>query len=368
VKRRLIPIAEPYMTKADLEAVVKTLEKKQLSQGENVEKFEKEFAKYTGTREAVAFNSGTAAIQSCLYAIGVSSGDEVITSPFTMAATANAVVVLGAKPVFADIELDTFNIDPKKVREAITKKTKVIMPVHYAGQCADMKEIMEIAEEHNLFVLEDACEAHGAIYRGKKAGSIGDAGAFSFYPNKNIATGEGGMLTTNDEDLAKKCRILRAHGQDARYHHVEIGWNFKMPDFVAALGRIQLRHLDYVIREKNKIASYYNAHLKEIEGVYPPVTKSDRTHTYMLYAMRTETHELRERLVQSLENNGVEVRLSFPSVHLQPAYVKRYGFKRGDLPISEHASDTVICLPIFVGFKKKDQAYILDVIEKTTRQ
>ncbi len=368
MKKRFIPTAEPYMTKADVRAVVKALENRRLSQGENVERFEKEFAKYTGTKEAVVFNSGTAAIQACLYAIGVGPGDEVITSPFTMAATTNPVVLLGARPVFVDIELDTFNIDPEKIEKAITQRTKVIVPVHYAGQCADMDEIMKIAEKHDIFVLEDACEAHGAFYRGKKAGSIGDAGAFSFYPNKNIATGEGGMLTTNNEELAHKCRVLRAHGQDGRYHHVEIGWNFKMPDFVAALGRVQLKHLDYIITKKNQIADYYTPRLKEIEDVHPPVTKLHNKHTYMLYAIRTKTHKQREKLSKTLEKNGIETRLSFPSVHLQPVYVKRYGFKRGDLPVSEHASDTVICLPIFVGLKQREQDYILSLIEKTMQR
>jgi len=368
LKKRFIPVADPYLTKADVRAVTRALEEKRLSQGENVEEFEKEFARYTGTKEAVAFNSGTAAIQACLHAIGVGSGDEVITSPFTMAATSNAAVVLGARPVFVDIDLNTFNITPENIEAAVTEKTRVIMPVHYAGQCADMGEIMEIAEKNDIFVLEDACEAHGALYKGRKAGSIGQAGAFSFYPNKNLATGEGGMLTTNDVELAEKCKILRAHGQDARYHHVEIGWNFKMPDFVAALGRVQLQHLDYVIKKKNEIASYYNARLRKVKSVYPPVTKSDRTHTYMLYTMRTKTHEHRERLVHTLEKNGVETRLSFPSVHLQPAYVKRYGFKRGDLPVSEQASDTIICLPIFVGLMRKDQKFIVDVVEETMRR
>lgn len=368
MKNRSIPMAEPYMTKADIRAVVKALENRRLSQGEYVEKFEKEFAKYTGTKEAVAFNSGTAAIHVCLCAMGVGPGDEVITSPFTMAATTNPVVLLGALPVFVDIELDTFNIDPEKIEKAITQRTKVIVPVHYAGQCADMDEIMEIAEKHDISVLEDACEAHGALYKGKKAGSIGDAGAFSFYPNKNMTTGEGGMLTTNDEELAHKCRVLRAHGQNGRYHHVEIGWNFKMPDFVAALGTVQLRHLNYVIKKKKQIADYYTARLKEIKDVHPPVTRPYNKHPYMLYAMRTEKHKQREKLVKTLEENGVQTRLCFPSVHLQPAYVERYDFKRGDIPVSEHASETVICLPIFAELEKKDQIYILDIIEKTMRK
>jgi dTDP-4-amino-4,6-dideoxygalactose transaminase len=360
-----IPNADPIIDKEDIEAVVEALKKKRLSQGEYIKEFEKEFAQYAGTKEAVALNSGTAALHVGLAAMGIKSGDEVITTPFTFAATANIIVLLGAKPVFADITLDTYNINPIEIEKKITERTKAIVPVHYAGQCADMDEIMEIAEEHEIFVLEDAAEAHGALYKDRKAGSLGHAAAFSFYPNKNMTTGEGGMLTTNNEEFAEKARILANHGQDSRYHHVKIGWNYKMPDYVAALGRVQLKRLDYCINKKNQIGEYYTSRLKDFDGIYPPVTRHFNKHTYMLYPIRTHTNNLREKLKQNLEEKGVETRICFPSVHLQPVYMKRFGFKPRDYPLSELASDTILCLPIFARLQREKQEFILEIIEQT---
>jgi dTDP-4-amino-4,6-dideoxygalactose transaminase len=361
----VIPNAEPIIDKEDIEAVVEALKEKRLSQGEYVEEFEKEFAQYTGTKEAIALSSGTAALHVGLAAMGIKNGDEVITTPFTFAATANVIVSLGAKPVFADIDLETFNINPTEIKKKITKRTKAIIPVHYAGQCADMDEIMEIAEEHGIFVLEDAAEAHGALYKGRKAGSLAHAAAFSFYPNKNMTTGEGGMLTTNNEELAEKARILANHGQDSRYHHIEIGWNYKMPDFVAALGRVQLKRLDCCIDKKNRIAEYYTKHLKDFDGIYPPVTKHYNKHTFMMYPIRARNNNLREKLRQNLEKKGVETRICFPSVHLQPVYKACFGFKLGDFPLSELASDTVLCLPIFPNLRREKQKFILEIIKGT---
>lgn len=358
-----IPVAKPYITGEDIKEVIEALRKRCLSQGEYVQKFEEEFAEFVGTKYAVAFNSATAALHTCLSAIGVRAGDEVITSPFTFAATANVIVLLGAKPVFVDIELETYNIDPRKIEDAITNRTKAIIPVHYAGQCADMDPILEIAEAHDIFVLEDAAEAVGALYKGRKAGSLGNAAAFSFYPNKNLATGEGGMLTTNDSELAEKCRILREHGQDSRYHHVEIGWNYKMPDYVAALGRVQLRHLNYVIRRKQELAEYYNRKLSDIIDIITPIVRPYCTHTYMLYTIRTKTHEQREKIRKTLEREGIETRIAFPPVHLQPAYVRLFGFKLGDYPLSELAYHTTLCLPIYVEMTRSEQELVVEIIK-----
>lgn len=360
-----VPNADPIIDKEDIEAVVEALKKKRLSQGEYVKEFEKEFARYTGTKEAVALNSGTAALHVGLAAMGIKGGDEVITTPFTFAATGNVIVLLGAKPVFADIALDTYNISPIEIEKKITERTKAIIPVHYAGQCADMDEIMEMAEEHGIFVLEDAAEAHGALYKGRKAGSLAHAAAFSFYPNKNMTTGEGGMLTTNNEEIAEKVRILANHGQDSRYHHVEIGWNYKMSDYVAALGKVQLRRLDCIIDKKNQIAEYYTSHLKDVDGIYPPVKRHFNKHTYMLYPIRAYTNNLREKLKKNLEEKSVETRICFPSVHLQPVYMKRFGFKQGDYPFSELASDTMLCLPIFARLEREKQEFILEIIKQT---
>lgn len=266
-----------------------------------------------------------------------------------------------------DIELETFNINPDKIEEKITERTKAIMPVHYAGQCAEMDKILNISKKYDLFVLEDAAEAPGSLYKNKKAGTLGHAAAFSFYPNKNMVTGEGGMLTTDDEELAKQARILRAHGQDARYHHIKIGWNFKMPDYVAALGRVQLKRLEWVIEKKRQKAAYFTKHFKEVRNIFPPTTRPYNRHTYMLYPIRTKMHEQRETLRKALEEKGVEVRVSFPSVHLQPAYIQLFDFERGDYPISELASDTVLCLPISANLTRKHQDFIINIIKKEAR-
>lgn len=361
---RKISIADPFIEEEEINAVVQALKEKRLSQGEYVEKFEHLFAKYVGVKEAVAFNSGTAALHVGLAARGIKPTDDVITTPFTFAATANVIVLLGANIVFVDIEPDTLNIDPSAVEEAITPNTKAIIPVHYAGQCTEMDEIMEIAKNYDLFVLEDAAESHGSLYKDKMAGSLGDAGAFSFYPNKNICCGEGGMLTTNDEELARKARILRNHGQDGRYHHVEIGWNYKMMDFVAAIGIVQLKRINQLLKLKTEQTKYYDNYFIKIDFIRPQTVRPYNVHSYMLYPILTNTQTQRDTLMLSLEKAGVETRIAFPTLHLQPAFQRLYGFTYGQFPVAENASNTVLCLPIHAYLKREDQEYIVNIIRE----
>ena len=240
----MIPIAKPLIGDEEIEEVVKVLKSGFIAQGPKVAEFEEKFAEYIGVKHAVATSSGTTALHTALLALGIKAGDEVVTTPFTFAATSNSVLYVGAKPVFVDVNPETYNIDPEKIAEAITDKTKAIMPVHLYGQPADMDPIREIADENDLKVIEDAAQAHGAVYRGKMVGSMGDAACFSFYPTKNMTTSEGGMVTTDDGATADAARAIRAHGESQRYTHVMLGYNFRMTDVAAAIGLAQLKKLD----------------------------------------------------------------------------------------------------------------------------
>ncbi len=364
----LIPYAVPYVTEEDARAVYKAVLEKRLSQGIYVERFEKEFSKYVCAREGIAVTNGTAALHLVLAALEIGPGDEVIVPSFSFISTANVVLYQGAKPVFADIDPLTLNIDPNSVREKISEKTKAIIAVHYAGHPAEMDELNEIAEENDLFLIEDAAEAHGSIYKSKMVGSLGCAACFSFYPNKNITTGEGGMVTTNDKELAEKIRMLRSHGQHEQYNFKYIGFNYRMTDIQAALGLVQLKRLKWVLTRKIEKAKYYTKRIKELNFVRPPYEAPYVRHTYMFYTVQFESIELRDKAIELYEKEGIETRTAFnPPIHLQPVYVRLFRYGRGYLPHTEKASDTVLSLPLFVEITKEEQDKVLNVLEKLTR-
>jgi perosamine synthetase len=362
--RYKIHLSDPYISDEDVKAVAKALKEKRLSQGEYVQRFEEEFAEYIGVKHAVAVCNGTAALHVALAAIDVGPTDEVIVPSFSFVATANCVLYQRAKPVFADINPSTCNIDPNEIERKITNKTKAIIPVHYAGQSADMDPINEIAERHGVYIIEDAAEAHGTLYKGRKAGTLGDIACFSFYPNKNMTTCEGGMITTNDDGLAEKMRMIRSHGQEERYHHVILGYNYRMSDLHAALGRIQLKRLDWVIRKKVERANYYDRRIRKMstDNVHPPYVASYSTHVYMFYSVRFENKELRDKAIVELEKNGIETRISFPCIHLQPLYQRLFGYKKGFLPVTERISETILSLPMFPHISREEQEYVLSVL------
>jgi len=361
-----IPLADPYITKEDVEAVAKALKEKALSQGRYVQSFEGQFAKYVGVKRAVAASSGTTALHIALAAIDTSSNDEVITPSFSFVATANSALYQGAKPIFADINPLTYNINPDQIKSKITRKTKAIIPVHYAGQPADMDPILEMAEKHDLYVIEDAAEAHGAQYKRKKAGSLGDLNCFSFYPNKNMTTGEGGMITTNDDELAEKMRMIRSHGQDQRYHHVMLGYNYRMTDLQAALGLVQLRRLDWVVAKKVEKATYYNERVGELfdDRIQTPYVAPYATHVYMFYPIRFKNNATREKAIKRLEEKGIETRVAFPPIHLQPLYQSLHGYKSGYLPVTEKTCDTILCIPIYPHITHEEQDYVLSALKE----
>ena len=360
-----IRVAEPNIIEEDAQAVYNAVKEECLSgSGPYNKKFEKKFAEFIGTKYAITVNSGTAALHLALEALGIGDGDEVITTPFTFAATSNVIVLQNAKPVFSDIESETFNLDPSKIEKSITSKTKAIMPIHYAGQPAEMDEINEIAQKHNLNVIEDAAPAVGGIYKGKKAGTLGDIAGFSFFPDKNMTTGEGGMIVTDNSELAEKCQIMKKNGASKRYYNIFMGWNFKMPDINAALGISQLKRIESIIERKISCAKNYDKLLGSIKEIVTPIVRDYNKSTYMLYSILIENETIREKIRIGLENEGIETRINFPSMHLQPVYVEKYGYAEGRLPISEDVSKRILGLPIYINMTQAEQELIVGTIKK----
>jgi len=346
----MIPIAKPLIGKEEEKAVVKVLKSGKLSQGEKVAEFEKAFAKYCGTKYAVTTDNGTSALIVALIAAGIGPGDEVVTTPFTFIATANSIMFTGARPVFVDINPNTFNIDPEKIEGSITNKTKAIMPVHLYGLMADMEKINKIAKSHDLIVIEDAAQAHGASINKKRAGSWGVAGCFSFYPTKNMTTGEGGMITTNNIKIAIKARLIRNQGMEKRYYHDMVGYNFRMTEISAAIGLEQLKKLETFTKKRIENANYLNQKLAGIEGVVTPNTPKGYRHVFHQYTVRTSN---RDKLIQKLDRAGIGYGIYYPlPVHKQKAF-KNLKFKTS-APVSEKIAKEVISLPIHPTLEKKE--------------
>ena len=364
-----IRVGAPKIVEKDIQQVLKALRENRLSSGKYTENFEKNFAKYIQVKYAVGVNSGTSALLLMLAATNIGKGDEVITTSFTYAATTNVIILQGAKPVFVDIDQDSYNLDPSKILKKVTKKTKAIMPIHYGGQSSNMSEIMKIARECNLLVFEDAAPAVGALHKGKKVGGIGDAGGFSFFPDKNMTTGEGGMLTTNSEEIATKAKIMSRNGASSRYYHIEIGWNFKLPDPNSALGISQLKRLPKTLKERSKLASNYNElFLENLEGkiIIPKIDKGN-THTFNLYNIRFNSSKDRDYVKAFLEKNKIETRICFPPVHLQPVYSKLVKVPKNSLKITEECARTSLCMPMFPDLTEKNQKEIVLLVKKALR-
>jgi dTDP-4-amino-4,6-dideoxygalactose transaminase len=332
--------------------------------GENVKAFEEEFANYCGAKFGVGVGSGTEALHLALLACGVKQGDEVITVPNTAAATALAVSSANAKPIFIDVSQEFYTIDPAKVETAITSRTKAIIPVHLYGHPADMDPIMEIAERYDLRVVEDACQAHGAEYKGQKVGSIGHLGCFSFYPTKNLgAYGDGGMVVTKDEGLYEKLCLLRNYGQSDRYHHIIKGYNSRLDEIQAAMLRVKLKKLDKWNEVRRNIADAYNQ-LLENSDVITPKEASYAKHVYHLYVIRSKR---REELKHFLEKRGIQTLIHYPiPLHLQEAY-QELGLKKGSYPQSEKCAEEILSLPIYPELKSEQIAYLGEVINEFSK-
>jgi len=342
----LVDLRAQYLDiKADIDAaVLRVLDSTQFVLGPEVEAFERDFAAYSGVTEGIAVNTGTSALHLALIAAGVRAGDEVITVPFTFVATVAAIGYIGAKAVFVDIDPATFTMDVAQIEQAITSRTKAIVPVHLYGQPADMDPIVALARRHGLVVIEDACQAHGAAYNGRPVGSLGDAACFSFYPGKNLgAYGEGGMVVSNSASFARQVRMLRDWGAEKKYHHVLKGFNYRMDGIQGAILRVKLRHLERWTEARRSHARDY-ARLLADSGVGIPQEASYARHVYHVYAVRTNDRAAMQRTLQA---NGIGSGIHYPiPVHLQPAY-SDLGYTAGAFPESERAADEVLSLPMY---------------------
>ena len=354
----MIPIAKPLLGTDEVVAITDAIMSGIIAEGPRVSDFEQAFADQIGVEHTVAVNSGTAALHAALLAHGIGDGDEVITTPFTFIATSNSILFTGARPVFVDIDDDTFNISPGAIMEKITSKTKAILPVHLYGHPADMNAIMEIAEGHNLAVIEDACQAHRAVYDGKKVGSFG-TGTFSFYPTKNMTTSEGGMITTNDQNIADRARMIRSHGSRQRYVHEMLGYNYRMTDISASIGLVQLNKLGEFTKKRQSNAEYLSRGLKGIDGITVPIMRRNCEHVFHQYTIRAKD---RDELVKTLNEKGVGTGIYYPvPTHKQPFY-QELGYN-DSLPESEKAAGEVVSLPVHPSVTQNELDYIIEVIE-----
>jgi dTDP-4-amino-4,6-dideoxygalactose transaminase len=348
--------------KSEIDAALsRVLESSEFVLGEEVAGFEQDFAKYCGAAECIAVNSGTSALHLALLAAGVGPGDEVITVPFTFVASVAAVLYTGARPVLIDIDPHSFNMNAAAIEAVITARSKAIMPVHLYGQTADMDPILEIARRHGLVVIEDAAQAHGAKYRGRAAGNLGDIGCFSFYPTKNLgAYGEGGAITTSNAEYAKKIRMLRDWGQDSKYHHVLRGFNYRMEGLQGAILRVKLRHLERWTEGRRAIAAKYNQQLAD-SGLALPQEMPWSRHVYHVYSLRTSDRDSFRTVLQS---QGIQTAVHYAiPVHLQPAYAD-VGYHTGSFPESEAAANEVTALPIYAELSQDQVGAVCDAVRK----
>lgn len=393
LKISLIDLKKQYETikEESDKKVLEILSSAQYIMGENVKEFEKEISEYLGVKHSISVGNGTDALVIALKALGIGEGDEVITTPYTFFATAESISLVGATPVFADVDLDTYNIDPTKIEEKITDKTKAIMPVHIFGQPCDMDPINEIARKHNLKVIEDACQAIGAEYKGQMAGALSDIACFSFFPTKNLGcAGDGGMIVTNDDNLATICRALRTHGSGAngqqaynilnnieedttedkgtdntvynplKYYNYLIGQNSRLDEIQAAILRVKLKELNGWNDARKENAEFFNEELKDTELV-TPFKDENAKHVYHLYILQSEN---RTELVNYLKDKGIATGIYYPvPLHLQKAY-KDLGYKEGDLPNAEYLSHRTFAIPIFAELTDEEKEYIVENLKK----
>jgi dTDP-4-amino-4,6-dideoxygalactose transaminase len=342
-------------------AVLRVLSSGQYILGEEVARLEEEFARYCNVDHAIAVNTGTSGLHLSLLAAGVGPGDEVITVPFTFVATVSAICYTGARPVFVDVEPVTLTMDPTQIEARITSRTKAIVPVHLYGQMADMDAIRAIADRYRIPIIEDACQAHGAQYKGHRAGSMGLSGCFSFYPGKNLgACGEGGIIVTNSDEQAKTMRMLRDWGQEQRYHHLLKGFNYRMDAIQGAILRIKLRHLEHWTEARRTHARRYSSLLAGSGYLTTPVEASERRHVYHIYAVRSRD---RDRLQRVLSAEGIQSGLHYPiPVHLQRAHAD-LGYQAGDFPVSEAAAQEVLSLPIYSEMTGRQVETVVEAME-----
>ncbi len=369
-----IPLFRIFWDNEDVESVSNVIKRGAYwTTGPNTKEFEKEISEYVGSEYCVTFNSGTSALHAVLLAHGIGAGAEVIVPSFTFIATANSPLFTGAKPVFADIEEMTFGLDPEKVKEKTTKKTRAIMPVHYGGSSCLIHELKEIAEDRGLILIEDAAESLGGMVNGKKVGTIGDSAMFSFCQNKIITTGDGGCIVTDSKEVYEKLKLVRSHGrlETADYFtsaefmdYVTLGYNFRLSDIAAALGVSQINKIDRIIEMRRKNAEYMTGRLSRIHGVVPPNPPKGHFHVYQMYTIRIMAGaKTRDALVTHLSKKGIGVKVYFYPVHLTQFYRREFGYKGGELPHTEEVSGQVLSLPMFPTLGNEEMNYIVEEID-----
>jgi len=380
IRDKMLPYGHQWIDEEDIEAVSEVLHSDWITQGPKVSEFEEEFAKYVGAKYAVAVNSGTAALHAACFAAGINKGDEVITTPITFVASANCVLYQGGTPLFADIKEDTLNISPEEIRKKITKKTKALMPVDFTGLPVDLEEIQKIADEKNLIIIEDASHALGATYQGKKIGSISDMTIFSFHPVKHITTGEGGMITTNNEKYYKRLKLFRTHGITKEkdrllnyegpwyYEMQELGYNYRLTDFQCALGISQLKKIDKIIQRRREIVQKYNCEFKNMSEIkisqINPADSNPAWHIYMIQLNLERLKVGRREIFEALRAENIGVNVHYIPIHLQPYYKKRFGYRLGDFSKAENYYSRAITLPVFPKMSDKDIDDVVAVVKK----
>ena len=369
-----IPLAQPDLTEKEIEAVSSVLRTSTLALGPRGKAFERALADRTGARFAVAANSGTSALHLVVRALGIGPGDEVITTPFSFVASANCILFEKAKPVFADVEPRTLSIDPKKVEAAITRHTRAILAVDVFGHPADWPALEEIARKHHLRLIEDSAESLGSKLDGRPCGSFGDAAIFGFYPNKQITTGEGGAVTTNDAEIARLCRSLanQGRGEDGGWlDHVRLGYNYRLDEMSAALGLAQLERLEEICAARARVAGWYADALRRVEAVEAPYVARNVTMSWFVYVVRLReafTREDRRRILQGLGAHGIGSRDYFAPIHLQPFYRELLGTKEGDFPIAEAAACRTMALPFYNRLTQEEVSTVVRVLDELTRR
>jgi perosamine synthetase len=365
-----INLSGPDITEKEIEAVCAVLRTPNLSLGPKLGQFEQAFADYTGRKRAVAVNSGTSGLFLCMLAMGIGPGDEVITTPFTFIASTNCIMMAGAKPVFVDIDSDTLNIDPEKIQAKITDKTKAILPVDVFGSPAGLDKVCQIADEHDLFLIEDSCEALGSKLNGKKVGTFGQMSLFAFYPNKQITTGEGGIILTDDDELADMCVSLRNQGRAKNggwLGHVRLGYNFRLSDINCALGIVQLSRIEEIVEKRKQVAMWYQEILAGDERLIVPGEPAGCDMSWFVFVVRlTQQFTLQQRnsILKEMYAQGIQVSNYFPPVHLQPFMVEKFGYKSGDFPITEAVSQSTIALPFHNNLSKEQVQIVCGTLKK----
>jgi len=366
-----IPLARPDITDLDREEVLRVLKTPNLSLGPKLREFEQRIARYIGVKYAIAVSSGTSGLHLIIKALGIKEGDEVITTPFSFIVSSNCILYERAKPVFVDIEEETYNIDPKKIEEKITKKTKAILAVDVFGHPADWDKLQRIAEKYHLSLIEDSAEALGSEYKGKKCGSFGRVAILSFYPNKQITTGEGGIILTNNKKIADLCRSMANQGRRVKggkwLEHIRLGFNYRMSDINAALGIAQLKRLKQICGKRKKVAQIYNKKLGSfLEIKIPSVAQNVKMSWFVYVIMLSRKYSKKDRdlIIKEMAKKGIQCSTYFQSIHLQPFYRKMFNYKLGSFPISENVSQRSIALPFYNNLKEREINYVVKTLKK----